>query len=259
MFSTTPNNALSYAIGIPARFESTRFPGKPLALLAGTPMIAHVVQRALEADLGQVIVATDHQGIADVAKDAGASIAMTRADHQSGTARLAEAMSDIDVDVVINVQGDEPLIEPQAIRDVVIPFTHQVDLQMATLAHPIRQAADLDDPNVVKVVCNAVGHAMYFSRASIPYPRSQDALTQTNTLQHVGLYAYRKDFLLQYNSLAPCQAEHSEQLEQLRVLYHGYPIAVTVGNYHCLGVDTPEDMQRAELLLKQNKTSIHKQ
>ena len=248
MSAAQTNSKLSYAIGIPARFESTRFPGKPLALLAGKPMIVHVIQRALEADLGQVIVATDHQGIADVAKAAGASIAMTKSDHQSGTARLAEAMLDIDVDVVINVQGDEPLIDPQAIRDVVQPFEHQVNLQMATLAHPIRQAADFDDPNVVKVVCNASGHAMYFSRASIPYPRNQDALTQADTLQHVGLYAYRKDFLLKYDALTPCQAEHIEQLEQLRVLHHGYPIAVTVGDYHCLGVDTPEDMQRAELL-----------
>lgn len=250
---SNPPPSLTYAIGIPARFESTRFPGKPLALLAGKPMIVHVIKRALATKLGRVIVATDHQGIADVAKAAGAEVAITRADHQSGTERLAEAFNDIDVDIVINVQGDEPLIDPQAIRAVVAPFQSQADLQMATLAHPIRETADFDDPNVVKVVCNARGHAMYFSRASIPYPRNQDAMQAAkqvgNMLQHVGLYAYQKAFLLQYSSLEACKSEHIEQLEQLRVLHHGYPIAVTVGDFHCLGVDTPEDMLRAEKLI----------
>ncbi|MDQ7003592.1 MAG: 3-deoxy-manno-octulosonate cytidylyltransferase [Ghiorsea sp.] len=246
---SNPASTLTYAIGIPARFESTRFPGKPLALLAGKPMITHVVERALQTQLGRVIVATDHQGIADVAIEAGAEVAMTRSDHQSGTERLAEAFADIDVDIVINVQGDEPLIDPQAIQSVVQPFIHQPDLHMATLAHPIRQAADFDDPNVVKVVCNARGHAMYFSRASIPYPRQHDDMQAIDMLQHVGLYAYRKSFLLHYSSLEACRTEQLEQLEQLRVLHHGYPIAVTVGDFHCLGVDTPQDLQRAATLL----------
>ncbi|WP_038248407.1 3-deoxy-manno-octulosonate cytidylyltransferase [Ghiorsea bivora] len=240
---------LTYAIGIPARFDSTRFPGKPLANLAGQPMITHVIKRALQTGLGRVIVATDHQGIAGVATQAGAEVAMTSPDHESGTARLAQAFVDIDVDIVINVQGDEPLIDPQAIRDVVVPFAHQAELQMATLAHPIRHANDFNDPNVVKVVCNAAGHAMYFSRSPLPYPRNSKALQDADKLQHVGLYAYRRDFLLQYSSLTPCKAEQAEQLEQLRVLHHGYPIAVTIGDYHCLGVDTPQDMQRAEALL----------
>ena len=249
MYKLAPE--LTYAIGIPARFDSTRFPGKPLANLAGKPMIAHVIERALETRLGRVIVATDHQGIADAAIKAGAEVAMTNPDHESGTSRLAQAFADIDVDIVINVQGDEPLIDPQAIRDVIKPFAHQAELQMATLAHPIRQVADFDDPNVVKVVCNAAGHAMYFSRSPLPYPRNSEALQDSDKLQHVGLYAYRRDFLLQYSDLTPCKAEQVEQLEQLRVLHHGYPIAVTIGDYHCLGVDTPEDMQRAEALLDQ--------
>ncbi len=243
------NHALSIGIGIPARFESTRFPGKPLALLAGKPMIVHVIERALATGLGRVIVATDHQGIADVAKEAGAEVAITRADHESGTERLAEAFADIDVDIVINVQGDEPLIDPEAIQAVVAPFAEQADLQMATLAHPIREAADFEDANVVKLVCNALGHAMYFSRAPIPFPRNKNALESTDIQQHVGLYAYRRDFLLKYSSLTPCEAEQIEQLEQLRVLHHGYPIAVTSGDFHCLGVDTPEDLKRAEALL----------
>ena len=240
---------LSYAIGIPARFDSTRFPGKPLALLAGKPMIVHVIERALASGLGQVIVATDHQGIADVAQIAGANVSMTRSDHESGSERLAEAMSNIDCDIVVNVQGDEPLIDPAAIRAVVQPFSSQPDLQMATLAHPIREQGDFEDPNVVKLVCNALGHAMYFSRAPIPYPRDQKILEPTDTLQHVGLYAYRRDFLLKYSTLEPCKTEKIEQLEQLRVLHHGYPIAVTVGDFHCLGVDTPNDLKRAEALL----------
>ncbi|MDX8382732.1 MAG: 3-deoxy-manno-octulosonate cytidylyltransferase [Ghiorsea sp.] len=242
---------LTYAIGIPARFDSSRFQGKPLALLAEKPMLAHVIERALLADIGQVIVATDHQGIADVALQYGASVQMTRADHQSGSDRLAEAMADIDCDIVINVQGDEPLIDPAAIRAVVAPFSAQKELQMATLAHPIREQADFTDPNVVKVVRNGKGHAMYFSRASIPYPRQQENVQNSEQLQHVGLYAYKKAFLLQYSSLEPCPSEQTEQLEQLRVLHHGYPIAVTVGDFHCLGVDTPDDLQRAEALLKE--------
>ncbi len=240
---------LTYAIGIPARYDSTRFPGKPLALLAGKPMIAHVIERSLACKLGEVFVATDHQGIADVAKQYGAHVCMTRSDHESGSDRLAQAFENIACDIVINVQGDEPLINPEAIRAVVAPFTNQPDLQMATLAHPIREAADFDDANVVKLVCNAKGHAMYFSRASIPFPRNAKVVEASDMLQHVGLYAYRRDFLLKYSTLEPCRAEHIEQLEQLRVLHQGYAIAVTVGDYHCLGVDTPADLARAETYL----------
>lgn len=243
------SNQLTYAIGIPARFDSTRFPGKPLALLAGKPMIAHVIERALAANIGAVIVATDHQGIADTAIQYGAQVSMTRSDHQSGTERLAEAMADVPCDVVINVQGDEPLLEPLAIRAVIAPFSQQKNLQMATLAHPIRQQADFNDPNVVKVTCNALGNALYFSRSCLPYPRNQAALTPEDKLQHVGLYAYKHDFLMGYAQLEACQNEKIEQLEQLRVLHHGYDIAVTVGDFHCLGVDTPQDLQRAEILL----------
>jgi len=244
---------LKIAIGIPARFESTRFPGKPLARLAGKPMIAHVIEQALKADLGQVFVATDHQGIADVALKYGAKVCITRADHQSGSDRLAEAMAQIDCDIVINVQGDEPLIDPQAIRAVVSPFQNQPNLQMATLAHPIRHADDFNDANIVKLVRNAKGHAMYFSRATIPFQRQKNGKMSSEMLQHIGLYAYRRDFLLKYTDLPACEIENIEQLEQLRVLYHGYDIAVTVGDYHCIGVDTPQDLAKAESLLKGNQ------
>ncbi|MDQ6965825.1 MAG: 3-deoxy-manno-octulosonate cytidylyltransferase [Mariprofundaceae bacterium] len=239
---------MKIAIGIPARMGSTRFPGKPLALLAGRPMIEHVIEKALAAGLGEVFVATDDVRIAKIAEQAGVQACMTRADHPNGSNRLAEAVMDMDCDIVVNVQGDEPLIDPAAIRAVVEPFKHDAYLPMATLAHPLRQDSDLHDPNVVKLVSDARGRAMYFSRAPIPYPRSATVTTGT-ALQHVGLYAYRKEFLLIYPQLTACETEEVEQLEQLRVLHHGYDIAVSVGDFHCIGVDTPADLARAESLL----------
>lgn len=234
------------AIGIPARYASSRFPGKPLALLHGQPMIAHVVRRALLADIGPVTVATDDERIAHAAEDAGAHVFLSQRSHASGTDRLAEAFLHREEDIIVNVQGDEPLIDPQAIRAVVRPFAEDETLAMTTLAHPLRSNDDLNDPNVVKVVCNARGRAMYFSRAAIPYPRQQTSLS---ALQHVGLYAYRRDFLMQYGSLTDCYHGDCEQLEQLKVLHHGHEIAVTVGDFHAIGVDTPEDLEKAERLL----------
>lgn len=238
---------MKIAIGIPARMGSSRFPGKPLALLAGRPMIEHVIEKAQAAGIGPVFVATDDKRIADIASETGAGVCMTSPDHGSGSERLAEAVAEMDCDVVVNVQGDEPLIDPDAIRAVVQPFHEDAYLPMATLAHPIRDKSDLHDANVVKVICNAKSRAMYFSRAVIPFPRSG----QPEALQHVGLYAYRREFLLIYPALEACDAERTEQLEQLRVLHHGYDIAVTVGDFHCIGVDTPEDLIRAEQLLTQ--------
>lgn len=238
-------HAIKFAIGIPARIGSSRFPGKPLAMLAGRPMIAHVIEKAQQADLGTVFVATDDQQIADVAEQCGAEARLTASDHANGSSRLAEAVAEMDCDIVVNLQGDEPLIDPAAIRAVVAPFYDDPYLPMATLAHPIRDPDAVNDSHVVKVVCNAKGRAMYFSRAAIPYPRTGSS----KALQHVGLYAYRKEFLLIYPSLAACDTEQSEQLEQLRVLHHGYDIAVTVGDFHCVGVDTPADLIRAEQLL----------
>jgi len=237
---------MNVVVGIPARFASTRFPGKPLALLAGKPVILHVVDRALEANVGQVLVATDDVRIAEILEGSGAQVCMTDSEHASGTERLAEAVADMDCELVINVQGDEPLIDSAAIRAVLEPFDTQPELPMATLAHPICDEFDLNDANVVKVVCNALGHALYFSRAPIPFLRDEAVATP---LQHVGLYAYRKEFLLRYGQLAPSPLEQAEHLEQLRVLHHGYAIAVCVGDFHCVGIDTPEDLQRAEVLL----------
>lgn len=234
---------MKVVIGIPARFASTRFPGKPVAMLGGKPMLTHVIERSREAGIGEVFVATDDTRIADVAHQAGADVKMTREEHGSGSERLAEAIADIHCDIVINVQGDEPLIDPAAIRAVIEPFAGNPGLDMATLAHPIASEDDFHDPNVVKVVCDARGYARYFSRSPIPYPRNGG---MQGALQHVGLYAYRREFLLQYPALPACETEQIEQLEQLRVLHHGHDIAVTVGPYRCIGVDTPEDLQRAE-------------
>jgi len=241
--------SMKIAVGIPARFESTRFPGKPLAELAGRPMIAHVIERAKAANVGEVYVATDHEGIAQVAREYGAEVRMTRSDHNSGSERLAEAMREIDCDVVINVQGDEPLIDPEAIRAVVEPFRHDHALSMATLAHPIQSDEDFNNPNVVKVVVGGKGHALYFSRAPVPFPKNGMGAISSGALQHVGLYAYRKEFLLIYPGLEACETEQVESLEQLRVLHHGYSIAVNAGDFKCIGVDTPEDLARAEKLI----------
>jgi len=234
---------INIAVGIPARFASTRFPGKPLATLAGKPMIIHVIERAKLANIGQVFVATDDERIAAVARAANCDVFISNTEHQSGSERLAEAVQGMDCDIVVNVQGDEPLIDPLAIQAVIQPFFSNPKLEMATLAHPLLRDADLHDPNVVKVVCNAKGHAMYFSRSAIPFPRKSDL---PRSLQHVGLYAYTKKFLLNYSALQECESGKSEQLEQLRVLHHGHTIAVTTGDFHCLGVDTPEDLKRAE-------------
>ena len=237
---------MKVVVGIPARYASTRFPGKPLAELAGKPMIAHVVARAREANVGEVVVATDDARIAEAARKAGAAVRMTSPEHGSGSERLAEVAADMDCDVVVNVQGDEPLISPAAIRAVLEPFAAAPDLPMATLAHPIRDEFDLNDANVVKVVCDARGRALYFSRAPIPFLRDEAAAMP---LQHVGLYAYRRDFLMRYPALEPSPLERAEGLEQLRALHHGYEIAVVSGDFHCLGIDTPEDLRRAEAML----------
>ena len=245
--SQTRNTNMNIAVGIPARFASTRFPGKPLADLAGKAMIVHVIERAQQANIGHVFVATDDERIAAVARAADCDVFMSHTEHNSGSERLAEAVQDMECDIVVNVQGDEPLIDPLAIQSVIQPFIHNPQLEMATLAHPLLRDAGLHDPNVVKVVCNAKSHAMYFSRAPIPFPRKAESSTP---LQHVGLYAYTKKFLLNYNNLSECASGDSEQLEQLRILHHGYTIAVTIGDFHCLGVDTPEDLERAEKQLQ---------
>ena len=207
------------AVGlIPARYQASRFPGKPLAIIAGMSMIERVWRGARGAkSLSRVVVATDDERIADACRRFGAEVALTRADHPSGTDRIAEVAAGLDCDAVVNVQGDEPLIEGFAIDAVVAALAEDPEVPIATLVHAAEPAA-LADPNRVKVVLDRRGRALYFSRSAIPYPREGEP----RCWQHVGIYAYRREFLLRFPALAPTSAERAEGLEQLRALEHGF-------------------------------------
>jgi 3-deoxy-manno-octulosonate cytidylyltransferase (CMP-KDO synthetase) len=234
------------AVGIiPARYASSRFPGKALALLGGRPLIQHVYERAAEAEtLSLVAVATDDERIAAVVRDFGGKVVMTSPRHASGTDRVAEAARDLDVDVVVNIQGDEPFVSPAVIDQAVAPFRSRPELAMSTLSHPITDESSLQDPNVVKVVTDQHGYALYFSRSLIPYPRRGE---QSSASAHIGLYAYRKGFLLRFAAMPPGRLEQIEALEQLRVLENGDKILVIpTDDYIGIGVDVPADLERAE-------------
>ena len=234
---------------IPARMASTRLPGKPLADICGEPMIVHVWRRAIEADVGPVVVATDDQRVADAVEAAGGRTVMTRADHPSGSDRVFEALGVVDpdgvYDVVVNVQGDLPTIEKTAVRACLAPLGDPA-VDIATLATPIVRAEEKDDPNVVKAVGAAVGprrlRALYFTRARAPWGEGQ-------LLHHIGLYAYRRAALARFVALPASPLERRERLEQLRALEAGMRIDVAVVDTAPLGVDTPEDLERARAAL----------
>jgi len=233
---------------IPARYASTRFPGKPLAELHGKPMIQHVYERTCRARLiGRVIVATDDERIRRAVEGFGGEVAMTRDDHPSGTDRLAEVAERLETDLVVNVQGDEPLIDPRMIDQAVAPLMDDSSIVMGTLMTPIHDVNEFLNPNVVKVVVDRHGFALYFSRAPIPHPRDfatdlASRFEQLAPFKHVGLYVYRHDFLLSYPSLRVTPLETLECLEQLRALEHGFPIRVVETSLTSYGVDTPEDL-----------------
>ncbi len=231
---------------IPARMGSTRFPGKPLVDLAGKPIIQWVYERASQAvSVSRVVVATCDAEIADAVTGFGGEVVMTSDKHRSGTDRIAEAARDIKADVIVNVQGDEPLIDPCSIDRAVEPLLHDESIVMSSLMVPIdREAAK--DPNLVKVVVNVKGFALYFSRSPIPYERNPVQLI----LGHVGLYAYRRDFLMKFASLEPTPLEKAESLEQLRALEHGFKIKMLEVADRPLGVDTPEDLERVRRILR---------
>ena len=236
----------STTIIIPARYGSTRFPGKPLADLWGKPIIQHVWERAGQSRLAdRVIVATDDELIAGVARAFGAEVAMTRADHPSGTDRVAEVARALDSDIIANVQGDEPLIEPAVIDAAIAPLAKDSSIPMGTVCCPIEETAELANPNVVKVVLDRRGFALYFSRLPIPFVRDRQA--DTTRYRHLGLYVYRRDFLLSLAGLAPTPLEQAERLEQLRVLEHGHRIRVVIVDRASPGVDTPEDLERLKV------------
>ncbi len=234
---------------IPARYASTRLPGKPLADLAGKPMIVRVVECATESGARQVVVATDDARIYDAVTAHGAQAIMTRPDHASGTDRLAEAIGQLDLDddaIVVNLQGDEPLMSPRLIRAVADLLAAHPAAVMATACHVIAGRDDFMNPNVVKVVTDHEGYALYFSRAPIPWPR--DAMAgggPIKAFRHVGLYAYRAGFVARYAAWPACPLETTESLEQLRVLWHGEKIVVVEADEApAAGVDTPEDLER---------------
>lgn len=225
---------------IPARYQSSRFPGKPLACETGKTLIEHVVLQVLQAKkVDKVLVATDDQRIFDAVKAFGGEPVMTDEAHPNGTSRIAQATEHLDdrYDVIVNVQGDEPEIEPAVIDQLIQGLRDDVDAPMATLASPFAADENPADPNIVKLVLNQLGRAMYFSRSLIPYDRDKKGVTPW---KHPGLYAYRRDFLVKYAQLPASPLEQFEQLEQLRALEHGYPIAVvkTMTRHH--GIDTPE-------------------
>ncbi|MFT4172135.1 MAG: 3-deoxy-manno-octulosonate cytidylyltransferase [Rhodocyclaceae bacterium] len=249
---------VSFKAVIPARFSSTRLPGKPLADIAGKPMVVRVAERAIEAGADEVWIATDHAQVADAARGAGLSVILTRPDHPSGTDRLGEVVDTLgwrDDEIVVNVQGDEPLIDPAVIARVATELARDGESAIATAAHPIPSVEEFLNPAAVKVVCDRLGRALYFSRAPIPWPR--DAFARGEVVagaalpaglvpaRHVGLYAYRVAFLRAYGALAPAPFEQDEMLEQLRALWHGYRIRVAMLDVAPpAGVDTPEDLAR---------------
>jgi 3-deoxy-manno-octulosonate cytidylyltransferase (CMP-KDO synthetase) len=236
------------AIGIiPARYQSSRLPGKPLAEIAGKPMVQHVYERASRATrLSGVLVATDDARIFTAVQEFGGAVVMTSPDHPTGTDRLAEAAETLDADVIVNVQGDEPLIDPAVIDAVAAPFEAEPDLPMATLATRIRRPQDALAPSVVKVVTDCRGNALYFSRLPIPYYREGSDGVHW---KHIGLYAYRRDFLLRYPKLEPTPLERAEALEQLRALENGFRIRVLITDHDAISVDTPDDLERVRRLI----------
>ncbi len=226
---------------IPARFDSTRFPGKVLADETGKPLIQHVYEQADQASrVGCVIVATDDQRIFLAVEAFGGWAVMTRVDHANGTSRIAEAADAINAKYVVNVQGDEPEIDPDLIDLAIEKLADDESCPMGTVASPFGDDEDPADPNIVKVVLDQRGRALYFSRSSIPFDRDGNGKPHANCLKHVGMYVYRRAFLNDYVQLAPTPLERLENLEQLRVLEHGYRIAVAIGESSHHGIDTPE-------------------
>ena len=247
---------MTFTVIIPARFASSRLPGKPLADINGKPMVIHVMERAQESGAERVIVATDHPDVEQVVRQAGGEVCLTRPEHNSGTERLAEVIERYrlpDDEIIVNIQGDEPMIPPVIVRQVAENLAGS-RAGMATLAVPIVGSEDVFNPNAVKVVRDAEGYALYFSRAPIPWDRERFAQSKDNAgdhfLRHIGIYAYRAGFVRRYVSWAPSELEKIELLEQLRVLWYGEKIHVDVAKaIPSVGVDTPEDLERVRLAM----------
>jgi 3-deoxy-manno-octulosonate cytidylyltransferase (CMP-KDO synthetase) len=240
---------------IPARYASSRFPGKALALLDSRTMLEHVYERVSMARyLSSVVIATDDERIRDEARRFGARVQMTRPDHLSGTDRVAEVASAFpDAELVVNIQGDEPLIDPGAIDAALFPLLDDPQIPMGTLKKRIEDPREISDPNVVKVVTDHFGNAIYFSRSPIPYTR--DAGNYPH-FKHTGLYVYRREFLMGYSDLPVGALEKAEKLEQLRALENGFTIRVVETDYESMGVDTPADLERVQMLLRAGQSIV---
>ncbi|MGF6436113.1 3-deoxy-manno-octulosonate cytidylyltransferase [Kosakonia sp. 1610] len=249
---------MSFVVIIPARYASTRLPGKPLVDINGKPMVVHVLERARESGAERIIVATDNEEVREAVQAVGGEVCMTRADHQSGTERLAEVVEKCgfsDETVIVNVQGDEPMIPPAIIRQVADNLAARRDVGMATLAVPIESAEEAFNPNAVKVVMDAQGYALYFSRATIPWDRDRFAASRETIgdsfLRHIGIYGYRAGFIRRYVSWQTSPLEQIEMLEQLRVLWYGEKIHVDVASVvPGTGVDTPDDLERVRQAMR---------
>jgi 3-deoxy-manno-octulosonate cytidylyltransferase (CMP-KDO synthetase) len=240
---------------IPARYASSRFPGKALATLDSRTMLEHVYERAtMSRYLGTVIIATDDRRIYDEARRFGARVQMTRDDHLSGTDRVAEVASSFeDAELVVNIQGDEPLIDPTAIDLAVLPLLEEPAIPMGTLKKRIEDPREIGDPNVVKVVTDRFENAVYFSRSTIPFMRDTGLVTH---FKHLGLYVYRRDFLLRYSAMPVGPLETAERLEQLRAIENGFKIRVVETEYESLGVDTPADLERVRALFQAAREAV---
>ena len=231
---------------IPARFASTRFPAKVLANIAGKPMVRHVWEKAsLCKELDEVLIACDHPEVFKAAQNFKARVVMTDPKHPSGSDRIAEAVKDLNVDIVINIQGDEPFFNPLAIDALAVLLKQDTKVLMGTVIKPITDEADIANPNVVKCVVDDQGFALYFSRSPIPYHRNKNTSWETKNYKHLGLYAYRKDFLTEFTHWPKGALESIEELEQLRVLERGVKIKTTVTTHESMAVDTPQDLQKA--------------
>ena len=242
---------MTIAAVIPARYHSSRFPGKPLADICGKPMVQHVYERAKESALvGETIVATEDARIADVVRKFGGKVVMTSPGHRTGTERVAEVAGGIEAEIIANIQGDEPLIEPAALEALIPPFEEDHDVNMTTLARPAGDRNEVTSANTCKIVLDGTGDGLYFSRAEIPY--YGETQPEPRYLLHVGTYAFRRDFLLTFAKLEKRPLEVAEGLEMLRALEHGYKIRVVVGPFVSLGVDTEDDLARVREHIESN-------
>ncbi len=240
---------------IPSRYAATRLPGKPLVNLAGKTMIQRVWERVRQAKkIAKVVVATDDQRILSAVQSFGGEAIMTRPNHPTGTSRIAEVAVSSNAGIFINVQGDEPLIAPEAVDALADCIASDDSIALATLAVPLKNPADIMDPNVCKVVLDFDGNALYFSRAPIPWVRDSAGKVHARHWKHLGLYAYRRDALLEYDTLPPGELERLEQLEQLRWLENGYKIRVAETSHDSVSVDVPEDVARVEKLIRETST-----